>query len=188
MLISSSKMFSYAGQRVAIAVISPYLMKKKAPNLEKYFGTPNIGHAFIHGGLYAITACVPAGSQYGLTAFLNAAVSGKYKFLEEVKEYAERAKYMKKAFLENGFNLVYENDLDKPLADGFYFTISYPAYDDGAKLLEELLCYGISAITLSSTGSVRKDGLRVCVSMTGKDQYETLSYRLNRFSQDHPLK
>ena len=35
-----------------------------------------------------------------------------------VSEYARRAKLMKPLFLNNGFRLVYDNDLGEPLADG----------------------------------------------------------------------
>ena len=41
-------------------------------------------------------------------------------------EYGEKARMMKKIFISNGFKIVYDRDLDEPLADGFYFTISYP--------------------------------------------------------------
>jgi len=71
---------------------------------------------------------------------------------------------MKKYFLSNGFKIVYDKDLDVPVADGFYFTISYPGMS-GRELLQELLSYGISAITLDITGSEKKEGLRACVSM-----------------------
>ena len=50
-------------------------------------------------------------------------------------------------------------DEDKPLADGFYFTFSYPGMS-GAQLLEGLLYYGISAITLDITGSERNEGIK----------------------------
>ena len=94
---------------------------------------------------------------------------------------------MKRLFLENGFKLVYDNDLGEPLSDGFYFTVSYPGYGHGADLLLELLHYGISAITLETTGSCRKEGLRACVSMTRDDQFPILERRLKRFHEDHPV-
>jgi hypothetical protein len=92
----------------------------------------------------------------------------------------------KKLFLENGFRLVYDNDLGEPLADGFYFTIAYPGFDDGADLLLKLLHYGISAITLETTGSCRKEGLRACVSLIKQEHFAELSRRLARFREDHP--
>jgi aspartate/methionine/tyrosine aminotransferase len=186
-IISSSKMFSYAGQRIAITIVSPELMELESPGLVPNYGTPNIGHAFVHGVLYPIAACVPETPQYGLLALLQAANAGDTTLWEPGREYARRARTMKKLFLNNGFRLVYDNDLGEPLADGFYFTVSYPGFDDGADLLLEMLHYGISAITLQTTGSCRKEGLRACVSMTRDDQFPVLQQRLERFHEDHPV-
>jgi aspartate/methionine/tyrosine aminotransferase len=185
-ILSSSKIFSYAGQRIALTIISPELMEKEAPPLESRFGTSNIGHALLHGVLYPVAACVPESPQYGLTALLRAANAGDQSLFEPAREYARRAKIAKKLFLDNGFKLVYDNDLGEPLADGFYFTIAYPGYDDGADLLLELLHYGISAITLETTGSCRKEGLRACVSLIRQEQFDALGLRLARFNEDHP--
>ena len=92
---------------------------------------------------------------------------------------------MKKLFTENGFKIVYDKDEDKPLADGFYFTISYPGLN-GAELLEHLIYYGVSAITLDITGSERTEGLRACVSQVNESQFKDLEYRLKKFHEHHP--
>ena len=184
MLISSSKIFSYAGQRIAVAVISPQLFEKSFDNLEKRFGASNLGGAFVHGGMYPTTAGVAVSVQYGLMALFRAAVRGDFVFTASVKEYAKRAKIMKEAFLDNGFQLVYDNDLGEPLADGFYFTLRYPGYS-GTKLLEELAYYGISAIGLNTTGSTRHEGIRACVSLTTLEQIPELRHRLEAFHREH---
>ncbi|MBN1824724.1 MAG: pyridoxal phosphate-dependent aminotransferase [Candidatus Eisenbacteria bacterium] len=184
-VVSSSKSFSYAGQRVAITFLSPALLEERSPHLKDRFGTEKIGYAFIHGGVYPITACTPEGPQYGLLALLKGVNDGTIPFLQDVKEYARRAAAMKKAFLENGFRLVYDNDLGEPLADGFYFTLSHPKYDEGWKLIAELLHYGISAITLDTAGSVRTEGLRACTSLTSLDQIPELEERLRAFAAAH---
>ena len=67
-------------------------------------------------------------------------------------------------FTDNGFSIVYDKDEDQPIADGFYFTFSYPGFS-GEELLEEMIYYGISAIALSITGSLRLEGIRACVSL-----------------------
>jgi len=187
-LISSSKMFSYAGQRIALAVISPELMEMKHPGLVKQFGTEHVGHAFVHGVLYPVAACTPESPQYGLLALLQAANAGNDALFEPAREYARRARVMKRLFQDNGFRLVYDNDLGEPLADGFYFTIAYPGFDLGSDLLYELLHYGISAITLETTGSCRTEGLRACVSMIAESAFDTLEDRLRQFHQDHPVR
>jgi aspartate/methionine/tyrosine aminotransferase len=184
-IISSSKIFSYAGQRIALAIIPPGLMEMQSPDLVERFGTANVGHAFLHGALYPITASVPESPQYGLLALLEAVNAGDLSLFAPAAEYARRAKIMKKLFLGNGFTLVYDNDLGEPLSDGFYFTVAYPGFDNGADLLLELLHYGVSAITLETTGSSRIEGLRACVSLVGDDQFETLERRLAKFKEDH---
>jgi len=90
---------------------------------------------------------------------------------------------MKKMFTDNGFKIVYENDLDQPIGDGFYFTVAYPGMS-GSELLHKLLYYGISAITLSNTGSTR-EGLRACVSHVSRDQFVDLGNRLKQFNKDY---
>jgi hypothetical protein len=107
--------------------------------------------------------------------------------MDDVREYGAKAKIMKDLFLSSGFKIVYDKDLDEPLADGFYFTISYPGLS-GQELLKELLSYGVSAITLDITGSDRHEGLRACVSEVSRDQFKVLEYRLKSFMEDHPVK
>ena len=91
---------------------------------------------------------------------------------------------MKRKFLESGFHLVYDNDLGRPLADGFYFTISYPGLS-GEELLRELMYYGVSAIALVTTGSERTEGLRACTSLIRRSEFPLLSERLAQFHRDH---
>jgi len=183
-LFSSSKIFSYAGQRVGMMIISDALFDRQYTDLKRYYTSDTFGYSMIFGALYALSAGVSHSAQFGLTAILKAANDGTYNFVEGVKEYGEKAKIMKKLFLDNGFNIVYDRDEDKPLADGFYFTVSYPGMT-GPDLLEELLYYGISAISLDITGSDRHEGLRACVSLVQRSQFGELESRLKRFNEDH---
>jgi hypothetical protein len=178
-------MFSYAGQRIALAVLHPTLAERRLPDLEARLGSPLVRHAFMHGILYPLTASVPESPQYGLLALLKAANEGDRSLFEPAREYARRAKAMKAIFLAHGFRLVYDNDLGEPLSDGFYFTLAYPGFDDGADLIVELLHSGISAITLESTGSCRREGLRACVSLTGPEKLAMLEARARAFHEDH---
>jgi hypothetical protein len=93
---------------------------------------------------------------------------------------------MKKMFIGNGFNILYDRDIDEPLADGFYFTISYPGMN-GEELIDALLHYGISAITLNTTGSERNNGLRACVSLVPRSMFGDLENRLKCFNKDHKI-
>jgi aspartate/methionine/tyrosine aminotransferase len=185
-IISSSKIFSYAGQRIALAILPPGLMNMESPDLVEHLGSSNVGHAFRHGVLYPLTASVPQSPQYGLLALLEAVNDGDRSLFAPAAEYARRAGIMKQLFLDAGFHLVYDHDLGEPLADGFYFTIAHPDFNDGGDLLYELLHYGISAITLETAGSQRIEGLRACVSLVGDEQFELLAGRLRKFSEDRP--
>jgi aspartate/methionine/tyrosine aminotransferase len=184
MLISGSKAFSYAGQRIGTLVISNGLYKRRFPDLKRYFTSDEFGYAMLYGAVYSLSSGVCHSTQYGFAAMLKAANDGTFNFVESVREYGEKARIMKKIFTENGFNIVYDMDEDKPLADGFYFTISYPGLS-GEQLIEELLYYGVSAISLAITGSERTEGLRACVSQVQRNQFSDLEERLKRFNQDH---
>jgi hypothetical protein len=131
----------------------------------------------IFGALHALSAGVTHSAQYGLAAMLKAANDAQLPFLTTAKIYASRARTMKRLFTQNGFHLVYEHDNGQALADGFYFTIAYPGMS-GEDLLEALLYFGISALSLATTGSERTEGLRACVSMVGEAQLATLEARL----------
>jgi aspartate/methionine/tyrosine aminotransferase len=185
MLISSSKIFSYAGQRIGMMAISDQLFERSYPDLLRYYSSDKFGHSAIFGALYGLSAGVTHSVQYGLAALLKAVNDGQYKYRNDVLEYGEKAREMKGMFISNGFQIVYDRDLDEPLADGFYFTIAYPGLS-GDKLIEQLLCYGISAISLVTTGSDRPDGLRACVSLVRRDQFGDLEIRLKKFRADHP--
>ncbi len=184
LLISSSKAFSYAGQRISMTCMSDYLYNRRYNNLQERFGVDKYGQVLVTRVLYALSSGTCHSAQHALAAMLKAANDGEFNFLEEVKDYKERGHVMKELFLANGFNLTYDKDIDQPLADGFYFTVSYKNLS-GGQLLEKLLYYGISAITLGKTGS-RQESLRACVSQTGKERFEDLRIRLEAFCADNP--
>jgi aspartate/methionine/tyrosine aminotransferase len=184
MLISSSKAFSYAGQRMAIAAISDKIYNRSYPNLMDRFGCEKFGYTFVLRIIYALSSGASHSAQYAKAAMLKAANEGTFNFIDEVKEYGVRAKHMKKMFIDAGFKIVYDKDIDEELADGFYFTISYPGLS-GGELVKELLYYGISAISLDSTGSLRKEGLRACVSQITTEKMPILGERLDIFKQNH---
>ncbi len=187
MLISSSKAFSYAGQRIGCMVVSNDLYKRRFPDLKRFFSSDEFGYAMIYGAVYSLSSGTCHSAQYGLAAMLKAANDGTFDFVASVREYGAKAKIMKHLFVENGFSLVYNMDEDKPLADGFYFTISYPGFS-GEDLIDELFFYGISAISLLITGSERTEGLRACVSQVQRSQFVDLETRLKQFHLDHPVK
>ena len=180
LLISASKAFSYAGQRIGVACISDKLYHKKFDGFIKRYGGGTFGSVFVHRILYALSSGVSHSAQYAFAAMMKAATEGNYNFISDVKEYGIRASKLKKIFTDNGFKIVYDQDLDKEIADGFYFTIAYPGMT-GAELMTELLRYGISAISLDTTGS-RQQGLRACVSFIKDHQYPLIEERVKLFN------
>jgi aspartate/methionine/tyrosine aminotransferase len=187
LLISSSKTFSYAGERIGMMVISEKLFCTVAPDLKRFYAFDQFGKAMIFGTIYSLSSGTSHSAQYALAAMLKAVNDGTYNFVNVVKEYGEKARIMKKMFLDNGFRIVYDKDNGEPIADGFYFTISYPGMS-GEELIEEFVYYGISAISLAITGSERTEGLRACVSLVLRDQFPDLENRLRQFHENHPVR
>jgi hypothetical protein len=164
-------------------VMSDKVFNTKSDDLLRYYQFNSVGKAMIFGALYSLSSGTAHTPQYALAAILKAANDGELNFVEMVKEYGEKAKIMKKLFLENGFEIVYDKDEDNPIADGFYFTFSYPGME-AEELLNKLVYYGISAISLLITGSERKEGIRACVSLVRRNQFPDLEYRLKKFNAD----
>lgn len=186
LMISGSKSFSYAGERIAMLVCSPQLFNKECPDLARYYSQTQLGRALIFGTLYCLSSGTAHSVQYAMTAMLKGANDGTFNFVKDIKEYGEKAKIMKQMFTDNGFSIVYDKDMDEYIANGFYFTINYPGYN-GVDILKELLCYGIGAINLDITGS-HKQGIRACVAPVPRDQFLDLKNRLEIFHTDHPIK
>jgi aspartate/methionine/tyrosine aminotransferase len=183
LLISGSKAFSYAGERIGVTCISDKLFHRHYDDLaERYEGLP-FGLVFSTRMLYALSSGTSHSAQYALAAMLKAASDGTYNFRKEVMVYGERARKLKEIFLRYGFHIVYDKDLDEPVADGFYFTIGYKGMSSG-ELAKELMYYGVSAICLITTGS-HQEGLRVCTSFIEEHQYAQLEERMKIWKQNH---
>ncbi len=180
LLISTSKTFSYAGQRTALMVMSDKVFGRRYPDLKRYYNSDILGHAMIYGALFSLSAGTPHSSQLAIASLLKAANDGKYNLVKDIREYENKAKIIKKIFTDNGFKILYDRDLDVPIADGFYFTVSYPGFS-GNDLVEKLFYYGISTVSLDNTGSEYKEGIRICVSQIKPEQIPVLEQRLITF-------
>lgn len=184
LMMSASKMFSYAGQRLGLACIGEKLFNRCFPALAARYGDSGVfGLTYSGSILYTIQAGASASVQYGVAAMLDAACVGSYDFVEETREYARRAAKMKEAFLSNGFHIVYDRDGDRPIGDGFFFSVGYGSMT-GPELMQELLYYGISSISIESAGS-EHHGIRACVSRMTPDMFPVLEERLRAFHADH---
>lgn len=185
LLISGSKAFSYAGQRIGFLAFSEKLNSRNYPGLVKRYGNGAFGAALVGRMLYGLSAGTSHSAQYAMTALMKAANEGRFHFLDEVAVYGKRAHIAKKCFTDNGFSIVYDNDLGEELADGFYFTVAYQGLK-GSELMRELLFYGISSIALNTTGS-EEEGVRICTSFVKEEQLTEMRQNLEIFYVNHQV-
>lgn len=185
-LLSASKIFSYAGQRMALACVSDSLFDKYYEQMAERYGDSGIfGQTFIASILYMITSGCTTSTQFAYAEMLKAACEGRIDFVADTKTYADRAERMKKIFIDNGFHIVYDRDASRKVGDGFFFTLGYGNMS-GGELLKELLHYGVSSINLGTTGS-GQSGIRACTSRMTEDLFPVLQERIERFAKDRPI-
>lgn len=183
-MMSASKMFSYAGQRIAVLAISDKLYSREYPALQERYRIARLGDALILGILYAVSSGTSHSAQYAMAAMLKAAADGDLDFVGDTSEYARRAAETKKIFMDNGFHIVYSKDGEEEVSDGFFYTVGYKELT-GAELMRDLMLCGICSISLSLTGS-RQRGVRICVSQLNRpEQFEFLKERLRLFVSNH---
>ena len=184
LMLSSSKIFSYAGQRMALLAISDKLYERQYPALaERYHDAGVFGQTLVASILYMMTSGATASTQYAYAEMMRLSTEGVINFVEDTREYAYRAERMKQIFLDNGFHIVYDRDVTQEVGDGFFFTIGYKSMT-GGELLRELLYYGVSSISLSTTGS-EQQGVRACTSRMRNELYAVLAERMAAFNEDH---
>lgn len=183
-MISSSKIFSYAGQRGAIVAMNPKLAHTCFERLGKRYGNDGqLMRNFVYIILYSLSSGVTHSVQFAMAAMFKAACEGKLHFVDNTREYERRARKIKDIMMRNGFHIVYDKDADdRAVGNGFFFTFGYKDWT-GEQLLNKLMYYGISAIALGSTGAQR-EGMRGCASAIRDDQYDALNERLAMFNRD----
>lgn len=184
LLVSASKIFSYAGQRIAIVCMSKSVFDRSYPYLVDFYEMPTFGDAYIYGVLYTASSGVAHSAQYAMAAMLESATKGELNFIHDVKEYQRRAALVKRILNDNGFHIVYAKDGNTDISDGFFFTAGYKDMDSET-LQKELMRYGVSSISLPCTGS-EQNGVRICVSMiSDKDTFDSFEKRLKIFNDEH---
>ena len=186
LMLSASKIFSYAGQRIALCCISDKLFERHYPALaQRYHDAGVFGVTLTASILYMITSGCTATTQYAYARMLELSCEGVIDFVGDTREYERRANRMKAIFCKHGFNVVYDRDVTQKVGDGFFFTLGYGNMT-GEELLLELMYYGVSSICLSTTGSL-KYGVRACVSRMREELYDVLDERMAEFEKDHRL-
>ena len=184
LLLSASKIFSYAGQRIALCCVNDRLFDTVYPALAERYGDAGVfGQTLVASIMYPVTSGCTASVQYGYAAMLRASCEGAVNFVEDTREYADRAARMKEIFLRHGFHIVYDKDVTSPIGDGFFFSIGYGNMTS-EELMLALFRYGISSISLSTTGSLQQ-GVRACVSTMREELYALLDSRLALFESEY---
>ena len=167
-------------------LVNRYLVSMVEGDITEYSGYKDagvFGQTLIASILYMITSGCTASTQYAYAEMLRLSTDGEINFVEDTREYARRAEKMKKIFTDNGFHIVYDYDATQVVGDGFFFTIGYGNLS-GGDLLKELLYYGVSSISLSTTGSDQQ-GVRACTSRMKDELYEVMEERMKAFHEDH---
>ena len=184
LMLSSSKIFSYAGQRIALLCVSDKLYHSHSPYMAQRYGTsPSFGVNLVHSIFYMITSGCTSSTQYAYAKMLDLASEGVLDFVEDISEYARRAARMKEIFLRHGFHIVYDKDVDEKVGDGFFFSLGFGSMTS-EELVVNLMYYGVSSISLSTTGSLQQ-GVRACTSRMREDLYPVLEQRMREFENDY---
>lgn len=181
LLMSGSKIFSYAGERIAVAAFSDHLFNRKSESLRQRYGLPSFGNVFVHKLIYTLSSGVSHSAQMALARMMDQAAEGIYNYRDEVREYALRTERIREILTRHGFHIVYDKDVDEPVGNGFFFTIGYKDMT-GGELLGNLLRCGVSGIVLTTTGADR-EGIRACSSAIKPHHYELLDQRLGMFEE-----
>lgn len=186
LLLSASKIYSYAGQRIALCCVSDKLFERQFPALDaRYHDSGVFGETLTASILYMITSGCTYSTQKGYAEMLELSCDGVIDFVEDTREYERRATRMKAIFKKHGFHVVYSRDVKEEVGDGFFFTIGYPGISSDS-LVVELVKYGVSCISLSTTGSEQR-GIRACVSRMEEEMYDILDKRMEEFAADHKI-
>ena len=183
LLLSASKIFSYAGERIALVCMSPEVARRTDPGLMPVFRMRTFADAYIFGVVYCVSSGVTHSVQCAMAALLEAAADGRINFVHDCEEYRRRCARARQLFTDAGFKVVYADDAGTPVSDGFFFTATYGDMDSES-LQRALMRHGISTISLPGTGSTRH-GLRICVSKLADDKdFEILAERLRAFTDE----
>ena len=167
---------------MALACISDKLFDRQFPALaERYKDAGVFGPTLIASILYMITSGCTASTQYAYAEMLRLSTEGKIMW--KIPANMPVVRNMKKIFTDNGFHIVYDYDATQVVGDGFFFTIGYGNMT-GGELLRELLYYGVSSISLSTTG-LGREGVRACTSRMRDELYPVMEERMRAFHEDH---
>lgn len=177
-VLSASKMLSYAGERIGFLASSSTFMNESSLNVKQSLSAVTLGRAC--GSLvFNLTAGAPHSAQHAIAAVLSAINDNRLDLEAFLSEYAIRAKRLKQMLERHGFYFIYDNDNTEEL-DGFYVCFGYPGLS-GIELVRKLLHIGVTVLPLSLFGSERVDGVRACVGRVDESSLMMLEERMAYF-------
>lgn len=171
-VISASKIFSYAGARQAICIVTKDLLGAKDKN--EFF------RDLFSLDLFHQTAGTNHPAQYGFAAGMKKATQKRdVSDLRYVRdEYGRRKQVARGLFEVAGFETLYLRKDEK--GGGFYFCVQHPSINDGLKQIILGMCNGFVLTPLSIFGGI-KEGSRVSVLQLDEKSQELLEDRLTQF-------
>jgi len=178
LVLSASKMLSYAGERIGFLVASTHLLGKESESLEKTFGVTSVRRA-CSSFIFNLTAGAPHSAQYAVASVIESVNRGEYDLDKYLAEYMRRGQLLAALLERHGFYLIYSTN-NKENGAGFYVSFGYPGLTE-LELLKELIYVGITVLPLSIFGSERGDGVRACVGRLDEDKMSLLDRRLGEF-------
>lgn len=186
MILSGSKIFNYAGERIGVSVLSERVAEIKSEHLRPTFARGDYWNAFVQGGLYSSVASVGQSAQRALAAAFSAAIDKrKFDYFEYDKPYEERAKRTKEILTANGFTIPYDRDDRGRIGHGYYFTAAHPAFASGEQLAFSMIKYGMTAVPLVGFGGTKTEGVRICCSKVKDHLFRKLEERTALFTNKY---
>lgn len=187
LVISTSKMLSYAGERVGLLVGSPHLLATESEKLRESLGVTSVRRA-CSSLIFNLTGGASHSAQYAIAAAIQAINADQYPLEERLSIYIERAHALIKILINNNFYII--NSLSKEKKEeqksdeqskGFYVNFGYSGLSE-LELVEHLLRVGVAVLPLSIFGSQRNDAVRACVGRLDEEKLVRLQQSLRRFN------
>lgn len=188
MIISGSKMFNYAGERIGVSILSDRVAQIKSEHLRPTFARGDYWNAFVQGGLYSSVASVSQSAQRAFAAALVAATDKrKFDYFEYDRPYEERARKTKRILTANNFTIPYNRDDMGEIGHGYYFTAAHSAFASGEQLAFAMIPYGMTAVPLVGFGGTRTEGVRICCSRVDGHLFKKLEERARLFNKKYGM-
>ncbi len=180
LILSCSKMMSYAGERIGFLIGSEPLLESHSECLKPRYLTNSIRTA-VGSLIFNSTAGAPHSAQEAVANTLRAINNEKINIERYLSQYARRAHLLKQVLKRRGFTLI-NHDQDLESDDGFYVCFEYQCLPS-MELLQGLLRLGISVMPLNAFHTNHSNGVRACVGRSDCQDIIQVENRLKHFEE-----